>query len=55
MSDAASDLADNPPLPARGWPRQRVLGVVLMGVWIVLGIGLVAFLIASGNPHLFAR
>ena len=57
MSETAStiDDLDRPPAQPRSWPRQRVVGFVLMGLWIVFGLGLAAFLIASWNPELFAR
>jgi polar amino acid transport system permease protein len=50
----AEDL-DRPPEQARGWPRERVVGFVLMAIWLALGLGLVAFLVTSWNPELFAR
>jgi polar amino acid transport system permease protein len=50
---AAAELA--PPRPPRGWPRQRVVGYVLMGLWILAGIGLIAYLVASWNLTWFEK
>ncbi|MDZ5697780.1 ABC transporter permease [Chelativorans sp. M5D2P16] len=44
-----------PPPPARGLTRARVAGIALLGVWALVGIGTVIFLLASWNPELFAR
>ncbi|MCT7375525.1 ABC transporter permease [Chelativorans salis] len=44
-----------PPPPARGLTRARVTGIVLLGVWALVGIGTVLFLLASWNVELFTR
>ena len=44
-----------PPPPARGWPRQRIAGHVLTGLWALAGLGLVAFLANSWDAELFRR
>lgn len=49
---AAEDL---PPKPARGWPRERIVGHVLVGLWILAGIGLLGYLAAVWNPEWFAK
>lgn len=46
---------DRPPPAARGWPRERVVGYLLMGLWIALGLGLALYLFAAWNPELFHR
>lgn len=51
----ASGTADMPPPPARGWPRERVLGYALMGFWLLAGVYLVFYLITAWNPELFGR
>ncbi|WP_376704415.1 ABC transporter permease [Mesorhizobium sp. ISC25] len=56
MSLATDTLkVDRPPPPARGWSRQRILGHVLVGLWIALGIGMVVYLIAAWNPEFFQK
>lgn len=54
---AAPDSAavERPPPPARGWPRQRVAGYALMALWIVAGLGLVAYLVSAYDAAMFAR
>ncbi len=56
MSTTAVDRAvQRPPAPARGWPRERIVGNVLMGLWIAFGFSLVAYLFLAWNPDLFDR
>ena len=50
---AAIELA--PPKPPRGWPRQRVVGYTLVGLWILAGIGLAGYLIGAWNPEWFEK
>src|SRR5690606_27877992 len=54
---AAPDSAavERPPPPARGWPRQRIAGYALMALWIVVGLGLVAYLVSAYDAAMFAR
>lgn len=52
-TDAAA--VDKPPPPARGWPRERIVGTALVGFWVVFGLGLLAYMAAAWNPELFAR
>jgi polar amino acid transport system permease protein len=40
---------ERPPPPARGWPRQRVIGYGLVGLWILAGLGLISYLALSWN------
>jgi polar amino acid transport system permease protein len=46
---------ERPPPAARGWPRARIVGHALVGLWILLGIALVAYLVSAWNPALFER
>ncbi|MER8972438.1 MULTISPECIES: ABC transporter permease [unclassified Mesorhizobium] len=56
MSLATDTLkVDRPPPPARGWSRQRILGHVLVGLWIALGIGMVVYLVAAWNSEFFQK
>ena len=50
-----TDFVDRPPPPARGWPRERILGTVLLGLWAALGVGLVVYLVSAWNPELFSK
>jgi polar amino acid transport system permease protein len=56
MSNAvlATDVEKPPPAP-RGWPRQRVLGTVLVAVWAAMGLGLVVHLASAWNLELVQR
>jgi polar amino acid transport system permease protein len=58
MSETARsvfDAIERPPPPARRWTRDRIVGHAFMGVWLVLGLGLVLFLVGAWDPELFAR
>jgi His/Glu/Gln/Arg/opine family amino acid ABC transporter permease subunit len=58
MSAAAADVAtkvEKPPAIPRGWSRQRVLGYALVGLWIVLGIGMIVYLVEAWNSELFQK
>lgn len=50
---ASGELA--PPRPPRGWPRERIVGYSLMGLWILAGVGLVGYLAAAWNPAWFEK
>jgi polar amino acid transport system permease protein len=52
---AESSSLEAPPPPARGWPRQRIAGHVLTGLWLIAGLGLLAFLIDSWDAETFRR
>jgi polar amino acid transport system permease protein len=54
-SDIATAMVDRPPLPERTWTRQRIAGHLIMGLWVLLGIGLVWFLAASWDTELFRK
>jgi polar amino acid transport system permease protein len=44
-----------PPPPARGWPRERIVGYALVGLWTVAGIALVTYLVSAWNTELVER
>jgi polar amino acid transport system permease protein len=46
---------ERPPPAARGWPRRRIVGYILVGLWILAGLGLIAFLVLSWNPEFMAK
>jgi polar amino acid transport system permease protein len=50
---AAVELA--PPRPPHGWPRERIVGYSLAGLWMLIGIALVGYLIAVWNPAWFEK
>lgn len=51
----ASETVLRPPPPARGWPRERVVGTALVALWALLGIGLALYLFNAWNPGLFEK
>jgi len=53
VSDA--EALDLPPPVERGWPGKRIAGYMLVGVWILLGLALVAYLVTAWDPALFER
>jgi polar amino acid transport system permease protein len=55
LAAEADRAVDIPPPAARRWTRDRVLGHVVMAIWIALGIGLAVYLFTSWNPDLVAR
>jgi len=52
-SHAAAELA--PPAPPHGWPRTRIVGYALVGLWILAGIGMLAYLVAVWNAEWFQK
>lgn len=50
-----SETVLRPPPPARGWPRERVVGTALVALWALLGIGLALYLFNAWNPELFEK
>jgi polar amino acid transport system permease protein len=46
---------ERPPRISRGWPGARIAGNLLVGLWVLIGTGLVLYLITAWNPDLFAR
>ncbi|TYR33688.1 ABC transporter permease [Mesorhizobium microcysteis] len=58
MSDTAGRIIgaiERPPPPPRRWTGQRIAGHALMALWVVMGVGLVAFLVGAWDAELFAR
>jgi polar amino acid transport system permease protein len=56
MSAAVDATAvEKPPAPPRPWTGERIAGAVLLGLWILCGIGLVVYLVAAWNPELFEK
>ncbi|TPJ35626.1 ABC transporter permease [Mesorhizobium sp. B2-8-3] len=55
MSVSQAIAIDKPPPQARGWPRARILGSALVGIWILFGVGIVAYLVYAWNAAFFAR
>ncbi len=54
-SGTAATAVDRPALPERTWTRQRVAGHVILGLWALLGLGLLWFLISSWDAELFNK
>ncbi|RUW46480.1 ABC transporter permease [Mesorhizobium sp. M00.F.Ca.ET.151.01.1.1] len=55
MSVSQAISVDRPPPRARGWPRTRIVGYALVGLWILFGLGILAYLIYAWNGEFFAR
>jgi polar amino acid transport system permease protein len=54
MTEAVtSQVADTP--QRTPWTRARIAGHVLVGFWVLLGLGLVLFMVRAWNPELVAR
>jgi len=51
---AASETM-RPPPPARRWSKARILGSVLLGLWIAAGLGLIYYLITAFSWPFFDR
>jgi polar amino acid transport system permease protein len=54
MSVSAT-LVERPPPQARGWPRRRIVGYALVGLWIAFGLGIVAYLVLAWNAAFFEK
>jgi len=54
VGGTTEQVVERPPPPARGWPGERIVGVALLGLWALLGVALVSYLIGAWNPDLFA-
>lgn len=48
-------IVERPPPRARGWPRSRIIGYALVGMWIAFGLGIVAYLVFAWNADFFAK
>ena len=56
MSEIATPaIVEKPPALPRPWTGERIAGAILLGLWILCGLGLVAYLVAAWNPELFSK
>lgn len=57
MSIAATQTVDveAPPPAERRWTRARIVGHALVGLWILMGVLLVGYLVSAWNPELFQK
>lgn len=55
MSFTDAIAVERPPPPARGWPRTRIVGYMLVGLWILFGLGILVYLVYAWNGEFFAR
>jgi polar amino acid transport system permease protein len=46
---------ERPPPAARGWPRARIVGYALVGLWILAGVGLIVYLVLGWNAEIIAK
>ncbi len=51
----AVDVDDIPAPRTRAWTGERIVGTVLMGMWIAAFAALALYLISAWNPELFQR
>jgi polar amino acid transport system permease protein len=54
-SDAVKKAVDLDLPPVRGWSRERIIGMVLVGLWVALGLGLALYMFWAWNPDLLSR
>ncbi|AMS42047.1 ABC transporter permease [Aminobacter sp. NyZ550] len=54
-TDGTTVKVQRPAAPPRGWSRERIVGWVLVCLWIALGAGLATYLFSAWNPELFAK
>jgi polar amino acid transport system permease protein len=54
VADNASLDIERPP-EIRQWTTARKAGYLLVGLWLLVGVGLVVYLVASWNPELVQR
>lgn len=52
---ATATMVERPPPQARGWPRRRIIGYALVGLWIAFGLGIVSYLVFAWNAAFFAK
>jgi polar amino acid transport system permease protein len=55
MSAADTMEVERPPPVDAGWTRQKILGHALLALWIVLGVGLVWYLVTAWNIELVRK
>ncbi len=48
-------VQEAPPPPARVWTRARVVGAILVGLWLLAFAALAWWLVTAWNPDLFGR
>lgn len=52
---ATQTIDEMPPPVRRGWPRARIFGTLLVGLWTLAIVGLFAYLATAWNRELFDR
>jgi polar amino acid transport system permease protein len=56
LNSVAADIAaPERPRTSRGWPRERIAGYAFMGLWILLGLALLAFMVGSWDRELIDK
>ncbi|CDX17904.1 Polar amino acid ABC transporter, inner membrane subunit [Mesorhizobium sp. ORS 3324] len=55
MSISQAIAVERPPPQARGWPRARIVGYSLVCLWILFGLGILAYLVHAWNGEFFAK
>ncbi|MEM6462107.1 MAG: ABC transporter permease [Pseudomonadota bacterium] len=55
---AAGDLIEAkspPPERARGWTGTRIAGLAMMALWLIIGVGIILFLVGEWDPEKINR
>ncbi len=55
LADTSSGAEGLPPPPVRPWTSARIAGTVLLGLWALLALALVAYLVNAWDRELFDR
>ena len=55
LATGSADIERPPPPLPRPWTGARIAGYLLVGLWILAGLGMVWFLVGSWDPEFFAK
>jgi polar amino acid transport system permease protein len=55
LASSSADIERPPPPLPRPWTGARIVGYLLVGLWILAGLGMVWFLVGSWDPEFFAK
>ncbi|MCY6380276.1 ABC transporter permease [Hoeflea prorocentri] len=55
VSDNMIEAKAPPPLPPRPWTVARTAGTAAMALWLVVGVGIILFLVAEWDPEKIER
>jgi len=55
VADDLASKVERPPELRRRWTRERIIGHALVGLWLLVGTGLVSYLVGAWDLALFER